>query len=506
MVGELLQKKVKKDVSPPPNFELDELPEPPSLDNEPGFDLPDSKEMPVPVPKSVEKEKKPELKPIDVPKIEELPKKVDGFPKSPKVEVKKQELPQMPSFDKLSKEFPEPPKLDSKKLKPKIDAKKDIKPLPSRDKLSTELPEPPKLDMKPPSVKKDSNKKLDMPKKQSKSLFSMFKKKKKQNVKLEEPFGFELPMYHDLPKGKDLETKQPVTEKEPYWVKEGESYFREQEMLNEAQPFLEVKEEDFQPKETPLNLVKGIGPMREKQLKKAGVKTAENLAELHHKEVAEKAKLPVTHAKKIVTHAKKITKIKKRLKSSPKKEKNISDIIQELEQEKKAIEKIQAASDINEDKLIELEGHKEIITVLEKLEKKRAELSDMQNKLEEKETKLQSHDEVYRRDKEHVEKLKRRLDHDIRERTRYLINLEKEYFQKAQTLAKKQSEIEIKESTLNNKNEYLQKRETDAKKILDDLENREITIETKEKKLQKIMDQLEEQDVMLREKEDDIIK
>ena len=46
---------------------------------------------------------------------------------------------------------------------------------------------------------------------------------------------------------------------------------------------------------------------------------------------------------------------------------------------------------------------------------------------------------------EHIEKLKRRLDHDIRERTQYLINLEKEYFQKAQDLAKKQSQVDIKE-------------------------------------------------------------
>jgi hypothetical protein len=130
----------------------------------------------------------------------------------------------------------------------------------------------------------------------------------------------------------------------------------------------------------------------------------------------------------------------------------------------------------------------------------------MEEKLSDKELKLKGHDETYKRDMEHIEKLKRRLDHDVRERTQYLMALEKEYFQKAQLLAKRQSDIEMREKGIADKEIYAKEKEIEIKKKLNDLEDRNITTETKEKKFGKIMRDLEKQDLALKEKEDDLMK
>jgi len=311
---------------------------------------------------------------------------------------------------------------------------------------------------------------------------------------------------------KPVEAKQEEVE-EPEWAKEGEEYDRDSELLEEGEHFreqemLEEGEKYLEESKTPLNTVMGIGAVREKKLRKAGIKTAEHLAKHDFKKFAKKLKIPHMHAKKLILNAQKVTRLKEKLKSTkiPKKEKGISDVIKELEEEKRTIDHLKKKDMLNEDKIIELEGHKDLINVLEALEKKRNELTKQEELLATKELKLSQHDDTYKRDVNQIENLRRRLDHDIRERTQYLINMEKEYFQKAQTLAKKQSDIEVKEKGIVEKEDLFKQKETHLKMKSNELEDRSITIETKEKKYEKIMRDLERQDVLLKEKEDDLLK
>jgi nucleotidyltransferase/DNA polymerase involved in DNA repair len=286
-------------------------------------------------------------------------------------------------------------------------------------------------------------------------------------------------------------------QKEEERIKEAEK-FREHEMLEEGEKFLE---------KIPVTKVKGVGPARAKKLKKAGIKHAGHLAKHDHKKLAKKAKIPEAHAKEIISNAKKIAKIRSRLKETKiKSEQGISAIVKQLESERKTIEKLQKESGLDEDKLIQLEGHKDLINVLEKLESRRKTLTEQEEKLAEKETKLAAHDDTYRREVEQIEKLRRRLDHDVRERTQYLINLEKEYFQKAQILAKKQSEVEVKEKEIEEKSKFFKEKELSIKSLVSELEDRTISIQAKEQKFEKIMKELEKQDTLLKEKEDDLLK
>lgn len=557
MVGNLLNKQ-KRSISEPPKFDLDDLPEPPKL-NDSNLET-------------------------DIPTIS--PRSID-IPEAKTIEPIKENFPLPPQLDNLSKEVPI--KNEETKLPEKIRFPSEV------NKIQDDLPRKidlPKIDTNDTSLATPPiiNEKAIVKQKQKKGFFSMFRNKKKlgindlpslemppvpiektnltnnpikpdknlpippsfnklsSDIKMPVPPTLDgtiinsskqmdnqkdnensnlskstnLPNITNLDEHKDfmppsMKLETPI----PVWIKEGEE-FRENELLDEAQNFLateleqegkdflenEMKQEaeDFIKKETPLSQVKGVGPKRAKILKKAGIKTAEHLALKNHKKLAEEIKIPESHAKRIVNHAKKITKIKNQLKSKSKsKDKSISDVIKQLETERKEIDKLQK-EDINEDKIIELEGHKEIIKVLEKLEGKRNELNQLQKSLEEKELKLDGHKDSYKRDFDYIDNLKRRLDHDVRERTQYLINMEKEYFQKAQKLANKQSELDIKEKNLPEKESYLKEQELIVKKKVNDLEDKEITITTKEKKLQGLMNQLESQDEILKEKEDDLIK
>ncbi|MEM4331119.1 MAG: hypothetical protein QW273_03900, partial [Candidatus Pacearchaeota archaeon] len=289
-----------------------------------------------------------------------------------------------------------------------------------------------------------------------------------------------------------------LSDREKEMEEEGEHYL-EKEMEEEGEKYLEQT--------TPVSEVEGVGEKTEKLLKKAGIKSAEQLSMHHYKDLAKKIKIPEKSAKKIISNAKKIARIRERLKQSKLREqKGISEIVKQLENERKEIEKLKRSKQTKEEKLIELEGHADLIKVLEALEAKRKELVAMEEKLAEKEIKLAKHDETYRKELEHVENLRRRLDHDIRERTQYLINLEKEYFRKAQELNKLQADIESKEKLLNEKEEYLKEKEENLKIKSNELQDREITIETKEKKYEKIMRDLEKQDLLLKEKEEDLMK
>ncbi|NTV22953.1 MAG: hypothetical protein HGA85_01070, partial [Nanoarchaeota archaeon] len=311
-----------------------------------------------------------------------------------------------------------------------------------------------------------------------------------------------------LETGPKLDTGLPKHEltTDDGWYDEGEQ-FLEKELEEEGEHFLEKGDAPALAL-TPLSQVKGIGPVSEKKLKKAGIKTAEHIANKDHKSLAKTLKISEKSARQIVTNAKKITKIKEQLKETKKsKVGDVRSIVRQLDEEKKNLDKLRSKTKpVTEDKIIELEGHQDLIEVLQKLENKRKELSEMEQRITEKQTKLSSHDDTYRRDLENLDNLKRRLDHDIRERTQYLINLEKEYFQKAQNLAKQKSEIEMKEKSLSEKEKFLREQEHSVKIRLNEIEDRSITMQTKEQKYQKLMRDLEKQDSVLKEKEQDLLK
>ena len=521
----------KQAIPEPPKFNVEDLPEPPKLESD-SFS-PDKKDKEMEVPDPVMTNTEPGVIPPP-PALEDEPK-ADEKPFSPDDLKKPEDI----ASESLS-DLPEPPKKEEKKKKglfSKLFKKKEKEEKVDLEPKMSDLPDPaPSIETEPKKEEKADLGQMDD------SDFAPPGAVPEKEEKTEEPIKKEEPM----PEMPDFENDSK--EMEPDWAKEGEPFLeskseleqktpeeeplpkieetqKEEDWFKEGEPFVEEegtelpfgdeeqKEEVEEPqviekeKKTPLSKVKGVGLKRAKKLKKAGIKTAEHLAEKSHKHVAKKAKIPLKHAKKIVKHAKKITKIKQRLKATKVKQKSdIANVVKQLEEERMNLEKLQKKGKLDEDKIIELEGHKDLIEVLEKLEKRRQELVEQEEKLADREIKLSKHDDSYKRDMEHIENLKRRLDYDIRERTQYLINLEKEYFQKAQDLARKQSEVGIKEKTFVEQEKFLKEKETNIKKRLNEIDDRSITLETKEKKFEKIMKDLEKQDHVLREKEDDLMK
>lgn len=516
----------------PPKFSLDDLPAPPKLDMSdmsPGtstkIPLKKEKDIPGPIP-ALKKE------PQDI-----VPSEKTGLPSlKPAEAAKANNLANLPPFEIKSKSTPEP------------------KSALQEPDLLMGIPAPQKKEKKPGFFSNLFSKK----KKEEKAELSGLPLPKESGNLSEEKInlmpvnddqfappelkssltantvpGLNVPDFSATPELKKEEVKPadtmpsldiPVSipeikkEEDPDWYKEGEKVLKESStkaadaksldaVLSDKEKTMLDEGEEYIKKTTPLAEVKGVGPVREKKLKRAGIKTAEDLAGHDHKKLARKIKIPETHAREIITNAKKITRIKERLKETKAKEtKGISQVIKQLEEEKKDLDIMQKKDKITEDKLIEIEGHKELIDVLQALEKKRKELVDQEEKLAQKEIKLSQNDDTYRRDMEHIENLKRRLDHDVRERTQYLINLEKEYFQKAQALAKKQSEVEVREKALAEKEEYAKQKEAGLRLKANEIEDRSISLETKEKKYEKIMKDLEKQDLALKEKEDDLLK
>ncbi|MBN2368446.1 hypothetical protein JXC34_05500 [Candidatus Woesearchaeota archaeon] len=537
MVGKLVGKNeesTSKSLPEPPKFNLEDLPEPPKLELAP------SKESAVDVPEIHEKE-------IDVPgpsantdagiipppPISKKQEKEPELKTEAKEEKKTELVKDLKDEPDLMKNLPEPPQLQQQKKggffsrffgKKQKEEKIDL--LGNADM--------PKADMDDTAIKQEETEEKAsdqdtfgdeqfappnmIPKGGSAKLppiaTNMPSPLLKHEAKKED--GFDLKFKQEEAEAEKFLEKEELEEAEDFRLKEEEQeaeHFIEKEEMQEAEDFrLKEEEEEAEEfivseKKTPLSKVIGVGPAREKKLNKAGIKTAEHLAKHKPEHVAKKAKIPKKHARKIISHAKKITKIKDKLKNTKKQaKKGISDIVKQLEEERKTIEKLENESAVSEDKIIELEGHQDMIDVLKELEKKRSELEKQERKLSEKEMKLSKHDETYKRDMDHIEKLKRRLDHDIRERTQYLINLEKEYFQKAQNLARKQSEVDVKEKGMLERENYLKEKEVQVKKRLNEAEDRAITIETKEKKFEKIMRDLEKQDQELREKEDNLMK
>ena len=408
----------------------------------------------------------------------------------------------------LEDSIPAPPKFDLEDLPPPPDFSDMPKSKLPKPKVETiEKKEEPKANLKKQFENKieenqDTKNTIDtlslepIVKKENKPFINVFSKIfKKKDIK-EKPVK-ELPTEANIP---DFNTP-PM----PEWVTEGET-FKENEMELEGEEFVDSEmpmplpiPSSEQKTKTPLTEIKGIGPAIEKKLKKAGIKTVEHLAEHHHDHVAEKANIPVNHAKKIISYAKKISANKQKYLQSD----SISDIVKSLEEEKKALSE---ATKSSKDKIIDLEGHKEVIEVLEKLGDKKTELLNMQKNLETKQIELQTQDHTYRRDMEYVDNLKRNLDHDVRERTQYLIQLEKEYFQKAQTLAREKAELEVLSKKLGENEKEMKEKETNLKNDLNELEDREITIETKEKKFEKMMEEIDKHNAIIKEKEDDLEK
>ena len=558
--------KPKKDIPEPPKFDLEDLPEPPQLDNSQSslqLEVPreKEKEMSIPAPvnqktetvnndipppptldQPLEKKESNAITPTldagpnDIPPTLDLPvekkkpisltTKLDESPKDIPLPIQLKEsndtnlikLEQLPPAVDLDKELMSMPTPDAKPKKTGLFGGLFGKKKNKEQKLDTNLPELPNLNdpKKDIGIPQAPDDKFFAPKIQSDLPPIPIALESSKNTEISIPPVPNMNDLPDIPKLDDMpimpQVSDFVADENPAWLEEAE-HFRNDEMELEGDHYIEEHKEVKTESEampitrTPLSEVKGVGPKRQRALKKAGIKTAESLAKHDHKKVAKKIKIPESHAKKIVSHAKKITKIKKKL-STPKKKKgqDITDIISSLETERKAIDRLKKQESMDEDKLLELEGHKEIVKVLEKLEKKRYELQNLQDNLIAKEKNLDGNKNSYRRDLEYIDNLKRRLDHDVRERTQYLINLEKEYFQKAQKLATQKSEVELKNKTQTQKELLLKDQEHVLKEKLHDIEDRDITIETKEKKLNKIMEDLDKQDITLREKEEDLIK
>lgn len=461
--------KKKTDIPQPPKFNLDDIPEPPKLE----LKVPETHEKKIDVP----------LPPLPLKKEEEKAEK--NIPVLP-LETKTEKV-EKPKEGQIS--LPEPPAIQKEKkgffglfsAKKKEEPKKDpvsLAKLPviNEDTFKPKIAEPAKIE-----TPKTLAPVINIEKKEEKAE-NIDESKKSFSEFLDT--GSQLPVVLE---------QMPKPEEMPVWVEEGEHYMQSH-----------IDDDLSNQKDIPLSEVSGIGPKREKVLRKAGIKTAQHLAKHDHKVISSKLKIPAAHAKKLVMNAKKISKLKTKLHEIPKTKKgeNITDVIKELETERASISRMSP----DDEKLIELDGHKDLILVLKQLEKKRDELAKLQTELTEKESRLSGHEDSYKRDMDYIDNLKRRLDHDVRERTQYLINLEKEYFQKAQKLAALKSELEIKERDLKERERTQATKETEIKKKLNILEDREITVVSKEKKLGKIMEQLDKQDISLKEKEDDLIK
>ncbi|MFH2021557.1 MAG: hypothetical protein ABIJ34_09165 [archaeon] len=461
----------------PPKFNLDDLPAPPKLEDDNNqIDIPDikHKEINIPAPPS-------ETPSIDS-KKEEIPKSVEKNIISASKEPGAPRTNPDVKLTALEDLIPTKPAEKKKGLFSFLRKKEKNSPVQTKPAVS----EPVKFDMpkiEPISPKKDEAIPDPVP---------TFPKAQFVEIKTDIAEPKAMPDFAPPEHNFSFESKD--------WTKEGEDFIKDDEMENEGLAYLQTIE-----KTTPLTSVKGIGPKREKQLKKVGIKSAEHLALHTHKSLIKKLRMPESQAKQIIGHAEKITQIKKKIKKSKQKDENITEVIKKLEHEKKELEILQK-EDLTDDKIVALEGHKEIIEVLHKLEKKRNELMEMEKRVAEKEKTLSGSKDTYKRDAEYIDNLKRRLDHDVRERTQYLLNMEKEYFQKAQELAKKQSDIELRNKSFSEKEQFLKDSDLITKKKLNELEDREITVSSKEKKLSQMMKGLERQDMLLKEKEEDLVK
>ncbi|MEM3374102.1 MAG: hypothetical protein QXE31_02670 [Candidatus Woesearchaeota archaeon] len=528
------------DLPEPPKFNLDDLPEPPKLDidefkptleNKKDVNFNDQKN-------NLKLDDLPEMPKIDIKPIqpsEETKKEKKGlfsflFKKKkeekvelfPKIEPPKVEMPQPEQSDKKITDLSElefaPPSLKPilnenlpnqtleknsiDNLKLENNQLENIKV--NSDTSKTDINQ--KIDINQDiNVKQDENEQLNK-KAQLSDLSVEPLNKEIQKINLSEKIDNKYSLdtsFETVNKETIDESDKDLTKNEKTMLQEGEAYLKsnlEEKVQDEIS-----SEKEQEVKEIPISEVKGIGPKREQKLKKLGIKTAQKIAELSFKDLAKKLKIPDKEAKKIITNARKITRIKKKLKQT-KVQEGITDVVKKLEKERKKIEVMQKVSKINENKLIEIEGHAELVKILEALEKKRLELERQEQLLRERELKLSSHDETYKREVEQIENLRRKLDQDIRERTEYLINLEKDYFQRGQILAKKQAEIEIKEKELDEKYKLLKEQEEKLKIKANELEDRAITLNAKEKNYEKIVKELEKQDLVLKEKEEDLLK
>ncbi|MBN2367680.1 hypothetical protein JXC34_01580, partial [Candidatus Woesearchaeota archaeon] len=348
---------------------------------------------------------------------------------------------------------------------------------------ATSMPEPPKVGEKKGGKKDKKEKVTEQP------------EQPEQKEPIDDFHFNELP---ELPEGvKELESEkvdlEPVQEEVPV---EQEKPISEQ---------VEELKEELPEQVTPLSEVKGVGPKTEKQLRKIKIKTAEDLANTEHEHIVKKTKIPKHRAKKLVSHAKKVVKKAKKATTTAavKKPTGISVLVQELEKEKEELHKLKRRVP---GQALAVKGHEEILELLEKLEKKKLELLEYENNLRDKEEKLDGNRETYKRDAEYIDKLKRRLDHDIRERTQYLINLEKEFFKKGQELAKRQSEAEIREQQVKDKESLFKEREGKVIKLEHELEDRELTVKAKEDKLKSMLREIEKQEALMKEREQGIEK
>ncbi|MFH0874705.1 MAG: hypothetical protein V1859_02120 [archaeon] len=261
---------------------------------------------------------------------------------------------------------------------------------------------------------------------------------------------------------------------------------------------------------TPLTDINGVGDKTASLIKKKlKVNSAEELIKHPHEHITKKTKLPTAKVKAILKHAKILAKKKakfskndsKTIETIKKEGKNISDLIQELDVEKKELAKLKQEGIKG---IPEIKGHDDILTLIEKLEKKKLELIDYETKLKAKESNLDSVNNTYKRDADYLENLRRRLDHDIRERTQYLIQLEKDFFNKGQDIAKRQSKVELKEQELIEKEKSIKEANGDFKKKQHELEDKEITLSARETQLKKLMREIDKQEELLKKKEADL--
>ncbi|MBN1503238.1 hypothetical protein JW930_06885 [Candidatus Woesearchaeota archaeon] len=520
--GKLFQKKPKQDkiVKEYNDFISDTeedtpIPETPLLTDEKDIelDIPEPpKEMEeMPAKKKVAEQEEDSLEGLDIPELPDLKefKEDMKFDEKPEDIKPQAALPEPPKFA-----VQEDTKTSGKNKKGKADKKgrekSDIKdmPKPPKEPIDTKqkfelgniIPEPPKF---------------------------MGKEVSKPELPAREPVDFEeMPEFHfnELPSKEDepealkkieeekvnielpeIDEKELENLEKGFDVKEKEETKLEQiDKKEEEEPkkiIEEKQEEPYVP--AALNEVKGIGPKTEQALKKIKIKTVDELAEADHKHVADKLKISEKKAKKIIKHAKKISKKKRASRPQEEQKSGISALIEELEKEKDELQQLKRKLP---GKVIKIRGHEDILNLLEKLEKKKLELIEYETKLKEKEETLETHKETHKRDAEYIDKLKRRLDHDIRERTQYLVNLEKEFFNRGQELAKRQSDTELKEEQLKERGEMLQDKEANLKKLEHGLEDKEITVKAKEDKVKNILKEMDKQSTMLRQKEEALEK
>ena len=307
----------KQAIPEPPKFNVEDLPEPPQLEQD-SFEPKKDKEMDVPDPLSnTETDAIPPPPALDEPKAEEKPFSPDDLKK-----------PEDMDSESLS-DMPIPPKKEEKKKKGffsglfkkkekevKVDLEPKLSDLPdTAPSIETEPKKEEKVDLgqmndsdfAPPGAQPEKEEKPEKPIQKEEPMPDFENDAKEMEsdwFKEGQPF-----LESKLESPKIEEPLPKIEETEEEWVKEGEAFVEEESEL----PFGEEEKVEEPPvieKKTPLSKVKGVGPKRAKKLKKAGIKTAEHLAEKSHKHVAKKAKIPVKHAKKIVKHAKKITQIK----------------------------------------------------------------------------------------------------------------------------------------------------------------------------------------------------